>query len=193
MSGKKRIEIELRAVFNEEKFNSLKAFLDKKAMYLGQDDKDVHFYIFPDKLLKVTDNISKASAKLTLKLNRIGQGSDFEEIEFPIKRIDVKKAVKMFDLLGMTDNVIHSFQSRHNYIFKGVELALKYSPEWKHHLELEIVIEDESQKAEAEKKIREVARELDVKIMSEEELKEFVKKVEAEKKKERKSAAKQLL
>ena len=190
MTDKKQIEIELRAMFDEEKFASLKNYLDKNAEYLGQDDKDVHFYIFPDKLLKVTDNISKESAKLSLKLNRIGQGTDFEEIEFPIARADVEKAVKMFDSLEMTDNVIYSFQSRHNYVFKGVELALKYSSEWKHHLELEIVVDDESQKEAAEKKINKVAKELGVKIMSEEELKEFVKKVEAEKKKERESASK---
>lgn len=189
MRDKKQIEIELRSMFSEEKFNSLKKFLDDKAEYLGQDDKDVHFYIFPDKLLKVTDNISKESAKLTLKLNRIGQGSDFEEIEFPIEREDVKKAVKMFTSLNMTDNVIHSFQSRHNYMYKGVELALKFSSEWKHHLELEIVVDDESQKADAEKKIYVVAKELDVTIMTEEELKDFVKKVEDEKKKERESAS----
>lgn len=190
MVYKKQIEIELRAMFDEEKFDSLKVFLDKNAEYLGQDNKDVYFYIFSDKLLKVTDNISKDTAKLTLKLNRIGQGINFEEIEFPIQRKDVEKAAKMFNSLGMTDNIIHSFQSRHNYLFKGVELALKYSSEWKHHLEFEIVVDEESQKEEAEKKIHEVAKELDVKIMLEDELKEFVKKVEAEKKKERESASK---
>lgn len=190
MADKKQIEIELRAMFDEQKFNSLKKFLDEYAEYLGQDDKDVHFYIFSDKLLKVTDNISKKSAKLTLKLNRIGQGSDFEEIEFPIQREDVEKAVRMLNALEMTDNIIHSFQSRHNYVYKGVELALKYSSEWKHHLELEIIVEDESQKLKAEKKIQEVAKELDVEIMTEEELQEFVKKVEAEKKKERDSSSK---
>lgn len=185
MTDKKQIEIELRSMFDEEKYNSLKKFLDEKAEYLGQDDKDVHFFIFPDKLLKVSDNISKGSAKLTLKLNRIGQGSDFEEIEFPIKREDTKKAVTMFDALHMTDNVIHSFQSRHNYAYKGVELALKFSSDWKHHLEIEILVEKKSQKAEAERKIQQIADELGVKIMTEEELKEFVKKVEAEKEKER--------
>ena len=190
MVDKKQIEIELRSMFDQDKFDSLKKFLDKNAKYLGQDDKDVHFYIFPDKLLKVTDNISKDSAKLTLKLNRIGQGSDFEEIEFPIQREDVVKAVKMFNSLEITDNIIHSFQSRHNYIFKGVELALKHSSEWKYHLELEIVVEDESKKRGAERKIRDIALELGVKIMSEKELKAFVKKIEAEKKKERKSASK---
>lgn len=187
MADDKQIEIEMRAMFDGEKFNSLKKFLDEKAEYLGKDDKDVHFYIFPDKLLKITDNVSRESAKLTLKLNRIGHGSDFEEIEFPIERADVGKAVIMFNSLGMTDNIIRSFQSRHNYIYKGVELALKYSPEWKHHLELEIVIGNRNQKTAAEQKIYDIAKELGVKIMTEEELQKFVKKVEAEKKKERES------
>ncbi|MEX0918400.1 MAG: CYTH domain-containing protein [Candidatus Paceibacterota bacterium] len=180
MADKKQIEIELRAMFDEEKFNSLKDFLDKNAEYLGPDDKYVHFYILSDKLLKVTDNISRNSAKLTLKLNRIGQGSDFEEIEFPIQRNNVKEAVKMFDSLKITNQVMRSFQTRYNYIFKEVELALKYSLVWKYHLELEIIIEDKLQKKEAEKKIHDVAKELGVKIMPEEELLEFVKKVEEE-------------
>jgi len=190
MTDKKQIEIELRAMFSKKKYDSLKKLLDAKAEYLGQDDKDVYFYIFSDKLLKVTDNISKKTAKLTLKLNRIGQGSDFEEIEFLIQREDVEKAVKMFNLLNMTDNIIHSHQLRHNYMYKGVELALKYSSEWKHHLELEIVIDDETKKKEAEEKIHAVAEELGVQIMSETELKEFVKKIEAEKKKEREAVIK---
>lgn len=174
-------------MFDEDKFNSLKKYLDDKAKYLGEDDKDVHFYIFPDKLLKVTDNISKESAKITLKLNKIGQGSDFEEIEIPINQSDVDKAVKVFNSLEMTDNIIHSFQSRHNYLYKDVEIALKYSSEWKHHAELEVLIFDNSQKEKAEKQIHDVADELDIKLMTEQELKRFVEKVEEEKKKERAS------
>ncbi len=182
---KKQIEIELRAMFDEEKFNSLKKQLDEKAEYLGQDDKDVYFFIFPDKLLKVTDNVSKESAKITLKLNRIGKGSDFEEIEFPIKREDVKKAADVFNKLDLTDNIMHSPQKRHNYLYKDVELALKWSPEWQYHLELEVVVEDAEHKDEAEQKIRSVAAELGVKLMTEKELAKFVKKVEEEKRKER--------
>lgn len=184
MTNKKQIEIELCLMFSEQKLNSLKKFPDDKAKYLGQDDKDVHFYIFPNKLLKVTDNVSKNSAKLTFKLNRIGQGSDFEEIEFPIQRNNISKAVKMFNSLEMTDNIIHSFQLRHNYTYKGVELALKYSSEWRHHLELEMVVEEKSEKELAEKKIHSVVNELGVKIISEEELRKFVKKAETKKMKE---------
>lgn len=183
MTDKKQIEIEFRSMFDEDKYNSLKDFLSKNAQDLGKDDKDVHFFIFPDKLLKVSDNVSKGSAKITLKLNRIGKGSNFEEIEVPINRADVGKIAHMFGALNVTDNIMHNFQTRHNYIYKGVELALKYSDIWKHHLELEVVIESQSRKPEAEKKIREVADELEVRLMTEQELEKFVEKVEKENKK----------
>ena len=80
--------------------------------------------------------------------------------------------------------MMESFQKRHNYLFKGVEIALKYSDVWQYHLELEILINDEDKKIVAEKRIYEVADELGVRIMTDEELKEFTKKAEEKYKKE---------
>jgi len=126
----KRIEIEFRTMFDKKKYSDLYNFLNKNAEDLGEDDKDVYFFILQDKLLKVVNNISKKSATIVLKLNRIGKGSDFEEIEIPIKQKEIEKAVKLFNELNVTENIIHSFQKRHNYIYKGVEIALKFSSEW---------------------------------------------------------------
>lgn len=174
------IEIEFRSVFDKTEFDRLKKFLDENAENLGEDDKDVHFFIFPDKLLKVTSNTSQSTAKITLKLNRIGKGSAFEEIEIPIQQSEVDRAVEMFNKLKVTDNIIHSFQKRNNYLYKGVGIALKFSEHWQYHLELELVVDDENKKREAENKIREVAGELDIRLLTEEELAEIVKKIESE-------------
>ena len=73
---------------------------------------------------------------------------------------------------------MHSFQKRKNYVYKGVEVALKYSEVWGHHLELEIMIADIKEKEQAEKKIREAANDLNIKLMTDEELAEFTKKAE---------------
>ena len=173
-----QIEIEFRSMFDRKKYDDLKKFLDKNTQDLGEDDKDVYFFIMADKLLKVVDNVSQKNAKLVLKLSKIGKGSDFEEIEIPINQTEVKKAVKMFKALSLTDNIMHSFQKRHNYLYKGVELALKNSDIWKHHLELEIMINNQKKKAAAEKQIREVATELGVQLMTDQELAEFTKKAE---------------
>ncbi len=173
------IELEYRALVNEAEYHKLIAFLDGNATDLGEDDKNVFFFILPGKLLKVVDNQSTNSAKIVLKLNRIGQGSDFEEIEIPIDPDQVEKSVHMFKSLGFTE-VQQSFQKRHNYKFKGVELAVKYSENWQYHVELEILLSDREQQAEAEKRIHAVAAELGLKIMTDDELKELTAKIDAE-------------
>jgi len=141
----KNIEIEHRARFDEEKYNALSKFLDVNAQDLGEDDKDVYFFLFPDKLVKTVNNTSKKTAKIVLKLTKIGKGNDFEEIEISIKPEDFEKATKIFIALE-TGEYMRSFQKRHNYLYKGVELALKWSETWGHHLELEVVVSDVSKK-----------------------------------------------
>lgn len=76
--------------------------------------------------------------------------------------------------------MMRSFQKLHNYMYNGVELAVKFSEHWQYHVELEVLIKDLAQKPATEKKISAVARELDLKIMSDEQLKEFVTKLEAD-------------
>ena len=176
---KKTIEIEFRARFGKDKFESLRRFLDARAKDLGRGDKDVYFFIFPDKLLKVVDNISKKNAKIVLKLNKIGRGSDFEEIEVPIAQSEFQEIAKIFKKV-LTCDLMHSFQKRHNYLYKGVELALKWSEVWGYHLELEVVINEKSKKSQAEEKIMAVAKELGVKIMTDQKLKKFTEKAEAD-------------
>lgn len=179
---KKNIEIEHRSRFNEAKFKELKNFLDMQAQDLGEDDKDVFFFLFPDKLLKTVNNISKRSAKIVMKLNKIGKGSDFEEIEIPIRPEDFEKATELFIALK-TGEHMRSFQKRHNYLYKGVEIALKWSEHWGHHMELEIVVDDVGKKESAESTIFKVAEEFGVHIMSDQELLEFTQAAEAEYKK----------
>ncbi|OGZ63892.1 MAG: hypothetical protein A3A98_01230 [Candidatus Staskawiczbacteria bacterium RIFCSPLOWO2_01_FULL_40_39] len=176
---KKQIEIEHRARFSKEERDQLLSFLQENGKDIGEDDKNVYFFTLPDKLLKVTDNISKNTAKITGKMGRIGEGSGFEEIEFPIERTDVLKAVELFKKFGFT-NVHDSFQSRHNFEYKDVEIALKYSEMWGYHAEFEIVIDDETKKGVADQKIMSVAKELGVRLMTEEELKVFIRQKEIE-------------
>lgn len=174
---RKNIELEYRARFSKKKYNALFKFLYSHAKDLGADDKRVWFFVMPDKLLKVTHDISFKSGKITLKLTKIGKGSHFEEIEFPIPEKSIDSAVKLFTNLGHK----YLFEPkifRHNFFYKGVEIALKYSKTWGYHLELEIMISSLKKKALAERKIFEIAKELEVSIMSEEELWEFTQNIE---------------
>ena len=174
---KKNIELEYRARFSKKKYDSLFAFLRSGAKDLGADNKRVWFFVMPDKLLKVTHDISSKSGKITLKLTKIGKGSHFEEIEFPISEKSIEPAVKLFTKLGYK-YLLEPKILRHNFYYKGVNLALKYSKTWGYHIELEIMISSMNQKKQAEKKIFGVAKELGASIMSEKELREFTQNIE---------------
>ena len=174
------IEVEFIAKISKDKYNELHDFLSKNCEKdLGEDNKNTKFYILPEKLFKVVDETSKGKGKLVLKSSRVGHGSDAEEIEIGIDSNDYNKAKEMFDDLELPGKSMEARQQRHNYVYKGVEIAVKYSEEWKYHIEMEIVIDDISKKEEAEDKIKQVADELEIKFLSEEEIKEITNAVES--------------
>jgi len=185
-NNERQIEIEFRSRFDEKKYKELQEFLNQKAEDLGADDKNVLFFIFPNKLFKVVDNVSQKTAKIVLKLNKIGRGSDFEEIEIFIDPKQVEKMLRIFQELNLNADLMESFQKRHNYRYKEVEIALKYSDHWGYHLELEILVSDLTKKDKAEQKIKEVADELNISLMSDKELQEFTHKAEEDYKKHQK-------
>lgn len=172
-------EIEFRSRLNKDRFYSLKKYLNENAENLGDDDKDCYYYIFSDKLLKVVNNISKNTAKLSLKLNRIGNGAVFPEIEFDFFPKDFEKVKKLVDSLDLPAKVMHGPQKRTNYLYKRCEIALKYSDAWGYHLEIEQTVAFENDQKRAEGEIRNVAEELGIHLMSEEELKKFTKEAES--------------
>lgn len=175
----KQIEIEFRSVFDEEEYNRLMDFLQKNAEDLGEDDKDTNYFLLPEKVVKTVNNISKGTAKIVMKMNRVGTGtSDFEEVEIFIKPEDFDNATRLFKNLDF-EQVQNSYQKRHNYNYKGIELAVKYTESWGYHAELEIVVSDSNKQSEAEAQIRAIAEELGIKLLSEEELKEIAKKIDA--------------
>ncbi len=174
----KNIELEHRSIVTKEKHDELLEFLAAHGTDLGANNKHVFHFIFPDKLLNVIDLESKGQAKLALKLGKIGQGVAFEEVEVPIEQKDFANAVQLFKSIGFNE-IIESRQTRHDYEYKGVEFAVKCSEEWGYHVELEILVSERSELPEAEAAIRDVAAELGLKIMTEDELTALVNDIES--------------
>lgn len=176
------IEIEMRARFPKDAHNQLVTRLKADGEDLGNDDKHIYFYVLPDQLLKVTDNTAAGTAKITLKESKIGQGSAFAETEFAIAPADVSAAVKVFNGLGFEAAMHEAFNFRHNYRFDGVEIAVKWSEAWGYHAEFELLLDDAASDAardEATAKIMNVAAELGVTLMTEQELADFTAAFEA--------------
>lgn len=170
------VEIEMRARYDKETHDRLTARLEREATDLGRDDKLIYFYVLPDKLLKVTDNTAAGSAKITLKHSKIGQGAAFPETEFPIAREDVAAAVTVLNALGFEPHMHQAYNQRHNYRFRGVEIAVKWSEAWGHHAEFEVLLDDtasDTAREEAVIRVTTAAQELGVTLMSEQELADF--------------------
>lgn len=176
------VEIEMRARFDKDAHDQLIARLRKDGEDLGDDAKHIYFYVLPDQLLKVTDNTAAGTAKITLKGSRIGQGAAFPETEFAIARADVPAAVKVFNALGFEPAMHEAFNFRHNFRFQDVEIAVKWSEAWGYHAEFEVLLDDNASEAardQASAQIIDVAVELGVTLMSEQELADFAAAFEA--------------
>lgn len=175
-------EIEHRAVLTEAAYKELSEKLTREAKLLGSDDKAVSYYIFPDKLLKVVRNISKGTAKISLKLTALGTGSSFQEFEVPFPEESFETMKNICESISAPDQVISGTQKRTNYEFQGVEIALKWSEDWGYHAEFEIMVSDLSEKESADARIREAATTLSVPLMTEEEVAAFSAEVRTKKK-----------
>jgi len=172
----KTYEVECRAFVTKEKLEELREFLSAKAKDLGVDNKDTHFFILPEKLLKVVHNMSKNNAKIVLKSHALGGGHGAEEIEVKIDTEQVDDSVKLLKQLGFV-KIVHSFQERHNFLYKNVEISLKHSEHWGYHVELEVMTDKEENQAKAEDEIRSVAEELGLKLLTNEETAAYAEKV----------------
>lgn len=177
------LEIEKRGFLSEEKYRWMLGFLEKNGKDLGTDDKDVVYYIYPDKLFKIVNNVSKGSAKISLKTNKIGNGSIFPEIEIFFDQKDFNDMKHIFDIMALPGDIMHGIQKRKNFEYKDCELAIKWSEAWGFHFEIEKIVTVHDEVAQAEKELHAIADELGIKILSEDELKKFTKKAEENAKK----------
>jgi len=172
------IEVEFRARFEKNDYDRLKIFFDEHAESLGPDDKHCIYYIFKDRLLKIVHNLSKKDAKISLKMNRLGEGSAFKEMEVHFSENDFDAMKELVDHLDLPASIADESQQRMNYVYKGCEIALKYGKTWGYHLEIEKMISDASLQEQTEKDIRAVADELGIHLMTEEEIASFIKEFE---------------
>jgi adenylate cyclase class IV len=172
------IEIEKRALFTEDEYTRVLGILQKDAKDLGEDDKDVLYYIYEDKLMKLVNNLSKRTAKLSLKMNKLGDGAATREIEIPFDPHHFADVEHVLESIATPKQVIHGLQKRHNFSYKGCEIAMKWSKDYGYHCEIEKMTDDEGSVALLEKEIDAVAQSLGVIPMTDEEIQALQRKIE---------------
>lgn len=172
------LEIEKRGLLNEEKYNELLSFLSENAKNLGEDDKDVVYYIYDDKLLKVVNNLSKNNAKISLKMNKLGDSVATEELEVFFDKDNFLQMKKIIEKVCSPKQIIEGEQKRKNFMYKECEISVKWSKDYQYHFEIEKMTENKSDISLLEKEIDIVLSELGLISMTNDEIKSFQKKIE---------------
>lgn len=169
-------EVEIRGLLDQDKYKNLLDYLNTHAKVLGPDDRETVFFIIPDKTLKVTKNISKETAKIALKLGNIKTGKQ-EEIEIPLAIEQFKNTVKFLQNLGFTETQYTS-QKRANYEYKGFLISVKHSDDWGYHFEIDTNVSNEKLIPETRVNLERIAKELGLKVMTEEEIRKFCEEID---------------
>lgn len=172
-------EVEFRGLLTEEKYYYLLDYLSANSDYVVEDNKLADFYDISNGILKVVDEISKNKYKLSIKLGDEFAGNGMEETEVYLR--DSQSAAECRKVLNSLGYEIKSSvkQTRTNFMYKGVELAIKHTPSWSYHFEAEVLVDDKAKVLEARKSIQSVCNELDITPMLSDELKIFIAKLES--------------
>ncbi len=173
-SHAKAIEVEFRALVNEADHARIKKFLDEHAKTLRHQEQASYYFHDSGKAFKLVHDKGQEQIRAAYKSKNITDAGHADEFEISIDPSQELAAVKMFKgLLGL-EKVIYDEQVRTDYDYKGVEIALKWSEGWGHHLEFEVVVRVDSEIKAAEVLIQEVADELGVKLMTDQEVADLV-------------------
>ena len=171
-------EVELRGLLKEDKYYYLLDYLRASSEHVVEDNKLADFYDISNGILKVVDETSKNSYKLSYKVGDEFAGKGMEEME--VYLCDDQSAAGCRTVLNRLGYKVKSsvVQTRTNFLYKGVELAIKHTPSWSYHFEAEILVDEVAKIPEARKTIKSVCDELDITPMSSDELKDFIAKLE---------------
>lgn len=182
------IEVEKIAIFDEATYKQLPTKLKKLgAKDLGENHTENTFYLHSDYQLKVSSAISRGKAKIALKKKAIGDAAA-EEVECQIMPQDTALAEKIIDFILPDVQKIPTSQQRHDFELHGVTLSLKYSEDWGFHVELEKLVDDESNIPAALDEINKVGSQIGVTPLTEAEEKAHIQhRLEARKTSSQKS------
>lgn len=173
------IEVELRGLLDKKSYNRLMIFFADKADSFINDNKEVTYYEYNDGILKVVNEESSGRAKISLKIGDEFSGLGMDEHDVYLgSRSEVDKCKLILDRL---DHKVKSvvYQQRNNCVYNGVEFAIKHTKDWGYHFEAEIVVDNQDDVKKARQKIIDVCSELNIVLMTADELRNFISKLQS--------------
>src|SRR5260221_7306051 len=166
------IEVEIRGLLTESTHQELINFLDAYATDREQDNRNTVIFNVTGFSLKVTHEIDKDRAKISIKSGDITKDKSMEETEIYVKAGQFIDVVSQLSALGFQPYPLIQ-QRRVNYSYKDVTISVKWSKNWGYHYKIEKMINDSSGTESAEKMLEQIAEGLGLKVLSTQEIEQI--------------------
>ncbi len=172
------IEVELRGLLSEVEYVGLRKFLKAHDEEWEEDNKVAHYFNYSGGILKLVNELSKDSYKLSLKVGDEYSSMGMHETEVYLSSDeDYQQAKSVMESLGFSvKSTVH--QERINAKYRDVFFSVKYTPSWGYHFEAEMLVEKPDEVGKAHAHIQAVAGNLGLKTMSGQELKDFIASID---------------
>jgi len=168
------IEVEHRGSLNQKGFTQLKEFLENNGKYINETDKFSVIYLEdletdimnPDRSIDLRLRIKNKKTELVMKHGKNSGKDARREFIFNIDSNKFEELIEVLRLLGHNQGVLQANKT-FKYSYKDVEIALVEVPNWGYYFEAEITTKPEKVE-EADKKIEIICKELNLKILNDE-------------------------
>lgn len=179
MENGKNHEVELRGLLSEKQHDALRTDLISKGYSYSEDDKVSYFFVWDKGVFKLNDEVSQNRSKISLKIGDEVKGS-LREYEVVFDRESLEGMLHIFSELGFRK--FHKVdQKRKNFILNDldVEIALKYTPDFQHHFEIEYIGDQFEEIDEIKAYLRGVCEKFGIIPLDEWELDKRIKEIKA--------------
>jgi len=169
------IEVEKRGLLNERRYHEvLDRLRQLEAVDKGEVSTESIFYLSNRWQLKIQRSTPGRAAKIAWKSGGNDGAESRRELELAISHDNFDAANELMRQVLPGVSVFPTHQRRHDFTLNTVQVALKYSPDWDYHIEIEALVNDESRVPVALEAIQNLADTLGITLLSPEEEQKFV-------------------
>ncbi len=170
----KDIEVEIRGLLTKDEMDRLSAFLSNNGTFKGKKERVLIDYSsgMENRTKDIRIRETNGVPEIILKLGSWGGTESREEVSIKTESGKFESLVKVFGELGHERGVL-CVRNSMVYDYKGIEFALVEVPNHSFFFEAEIVSSPEGA-PEAEKSIKQVCDELNLKVFSKDDFFEYV-------------------
>ncbi|OGD57345.1 hypothetical protein A2V71_00820 [Candidatus Berkelbacteria bacterium RBG_13_40_8] len=182
----KKIEVEIRGPITERKFEDLNKLFKKDGTFLSEKDRIVLCYPDPESGSLVEDvntdvriRTTNGIPELNVKQGKWGGNESRREFSLVGKNGEFDKMVMMMAAMGFKTGVL-AVRKGKVYQYKDIEFSLVEVPHHSYYFEAEMMVGDEKDIENAQKKMRKTCANLDLEVWDDKGFYEYINKLNSE-------------